>query len=384
MNATPKTNVTINGSKYYHLNRVISHNEEGAAIYKNFYGKSKKEATSKYLECIKKMEQGLAAGHEKITFGAAFKEWFEHVHRSAVKQSSFLSQEPHYRLRIAGSPLSAMKLASIRAINIQSFYNSLIDKGDKPNTIASLNALVSGFFSYCIKTDMLVKNPLGAVALPKDEAAEGKMVVFSHNDICKLVDNAEKHLCDFVFVFGLYTGLRKGELLSLTCEDIDLELCEVHVNTTLALVKIDGKYSHSVTSTKTTSSFRIVPIIEELKPLLCRYINFLKEKSLALGIAHSKGTILFSNKEGGYMAGSALYHQFKSLQRRLDIDPRSVHTLRHTFCTLLARNRTPLKTAMELMGHSKISTTGKYYTHVDMEDKKKGISNLSASFPSRQ
>jgi len=72
--------------------------------------------------------------------------------------------------------------------------------------------------------------------------------------------------------------------------------------------------------------------------------------------------------------------QFKRLCKRLDIEQATFHSLRHTFCTLLAKQGVPLKTASVLMGHSDIGVTAKVYTHVDDTEKKKGIEKLAAYF----
>ncbi len=67
---------------------------------------------------------------------------------------------------------------------------------------------------------------------------------------------------------------------------------------------------------------------------------------------------------------------FQRFLKRNDIEIVTFHALRHTFCTRLAEQNVPLKTASELLGHSNINTTAKIYTHVDSLQKHKAINSL--------
>ena len=103
-----KTNFSVNGSDYSRVRATVGKKSDGTAIIKAFYGTSKKEAEAKrdaYLQGIKK---GLAVGHDKLTFGAAFKEWFEHVHKPKLAISSATRYETDYRLRVLPSLLCNM------------------------------------------------------------------------------------------------------------------------------------------------------------------------------------------------------------------------------------------------------------------------------------
>ena len=68
------------------------------------------------------------------------------------------------------------------------------------------------------------------------------------------------------------------------------------------------------------------------------------------------------------------------LCKRIGVERTTLHSLRHTFCTILAKQGVPLITAAKLMGHTDIKITARIYTHVDNEEKKKGIKKLSVYF----
>ena len=104
------------------------------------------------------------------------------------------------------------------------------------------------------------------------------------------------------------------------------------------------------------------------------------EKHMQLGLPFSQDNILFSSDTCTYREGANLLKSLKRLCKRIGIEETTFHSLRHTFCTILAKQGVPLKTASVLMGHSNISITAKIYTHVDDTEMKKGIEKLSVYF----
>ena len=142
----------------------------------------------------------------------------------------------------------------------------------------------------------------------------------------------------------------------------------------------EGIYQAVLSTTKTSGSIREVPLLGDLKPLLLAHIRAEKEKCFKLGIPFAGSNILFSSETGGYIEGKNLRTCFKRLLNRLEIEPVTIHTLRHNFCSTLAENGVNIKTASELMGHADINTTLKIYTHLQQEEKKRGIATLSSVF----
>lgn len=374
-----KTNVEINGSNYFRVTSTIGKDSDGKPIRKQFYGSSKKEAETKRDEYLSNIKNGLSVDYDKALFGAVFKSWFENVLRPSVALSSYQRYETDYRLRIRDSELSNMRLIDIRATNIQIFYNDLMEKYSV-SAVRCVHKIFSGFFSYCIKADLIIKNPLVAVEVPKDRKIQVDSGVLSRGDIKSLISASKDDSANFIFVFAVFTGLRQGELLALTHDDIDLESGLIRVNKSVGRFSVNSKYTTVLSTTKTQGSTRDVPILDELLPLLREYIRQEKLKCLRLGNSFSKENIFFSSVYGTYMDPSNLRKRLNRLYEKLGIEQKTFHVLRHTFCTILAEKGIPLKTASILMGHSDISVTAKVYTHVDTAEKRRGIDKLAEYF----
>jgi integrase len=233
-----------------------------------------------------------------------------------------------------------------------------------------------------VKTDLVVKSPTKGVEMPNNRKIETGLEVLTHAEIQRLIAAAKEDTENFIFVFAIFTGLREGEICALTYDDIDMQDDLISVTKTCSYLTVDGKYSAVLRSAKNDSSIREVPILPDLKPLLQAHIEAEKEKCLRLDNPFVNKNPVFTNGAYSYVEGSNLRKRFYKLLKLLGIEKRNFHKLRHTFCTLLAENDVPLVTASRLMGHSDIRMTAQVYSHVNKDEKRRGINKLSAVFQS--
>ena len=373
-----KTNFTANGSKYFRVTATIGKNSDGSTVRRQFYGSSKKEAEDKRDEFLTGLKQGLPINYQQNVFGKVFKHWLESVHRPSIGLSSYKRYEGVYRLYIADCGLAGMRLIDIKAANIQGLYNSLLSKTNA-NNIRNIHKLLQIFFNYCVKADILIKNPLLAVELPSVQKPTTKNTALSDADIEKLVNVCKWDISNFPYLFVAFTGLRAGELLALTYRDIDLVGDMIDVNKSVKYLTVDGEYKPILSETKTTASNRRVPILDEIKPLLDAHIHHVRQSSKVLSI--SGDFILFPSATGTYRDSGNFLKTYKRLCVKLGIENgHTIHSLRHTFCTILARQGVSLLDASRLMGHSNINTTAEIYSHVSESDKKIAVKKLSTYF----
>lgn len=376
-----KTNLKINGSNYYRVTATVGKNSDGSPIRKQFYGESKTEAENKRDEYVLCISKGLSVGFDKKTFGDAFEYWLENVSRPKISLSSYTKYKGDYKLRIENSVLANMKLVDIHPPTMEAYFNDLLKK-HSVFTVRQTHKLLKTFFNYCLKNDSIIKSPLRTVDLPKAPPKTEINKALSDVEVKKITASATENINNFIFMFALFTGLRVGEILALTHKDIDFERNTVTVNKSLRFLNVDGEFKAVITSPKTESSIRDVPLLDEVRKLLKLHIAREKAKHLRLGIPFTKDCILFSSDVCTYREYANVRKMLMKMCQKADVEVCTFHSLRHTFCTILAKQGVPLKTASVLMGHSDISMTAKIYTHVDNEEMKKGIERLAIYFES--
>lgn len=169
----------------------------------------------------------------------------------------------------------------------------------------------------------------------------------------------------------MYSGLRAGELCALTWEDIDFAARTINVRKNAVEVREkgnDGKM-HSILktqdSTKTRSGTRIIPMTEKA---------FLALSELQKITGEYEYIITSSN--GERIRPSRLDRTFHLMLDEIGLQHVGVHTLRHTFATMLFHNGCEVKVVSELLGHSNTKITENIYIHVIQEQKVKAIQSI--------
>lgn len=152
----------------------------------------------------------------------------------------------------------------------------------------------------------------------------------------------------------LYAGLRRREVLRLQFNDVDLNANTIRIN------KGKGRAG---------GKDRVVAIAPELRDILSRYIIEHRRRGFA-------GPGLFSSMDTGQGISLATFRRIIEKIRRASGIKFSVHSLRHSFITMLLSNGVPIHVARDLAGHSSIVTTAGYLRVFD-EDKQKQVRKLS-------
>ena len=231
---------------------------------------------------------------------------------------------------------------------IREWLNNLEARQNKVLSIATKNGIFKGLSSilaYACKYYGLTSNPCKMVDTLKDDKERGKAFLtleqykaFRSN----ITDIRDLVIFDLLF----YTGLRHGELIALTFNDIDLYNRLLHVNKTKGYAA--GRYI--TTAPKTKSSNRVVTLpgflVDEIKEYECHCIDT-DGTSLLFNI----GARTIERNKDKYLKLAGLPHM-------------RIHDFRHSHVALLVElGENPLLIANRL-GHSDIKMTLNTYAHL--------------------
>ncbi len=172
-------------------------------------------------------------------------------------------------------------------------------------------------------------------------------------------------------LLALYSGLRIGELCALKMSDINTNSKCIDINKTLQRVYIrngfeDESSSIFITPPKTKNSTRTLPIPD-----------FINELIINLDIDENHYLITGSKKPTEPRTYRAYYER---LLKKLEIDFKKFHCLRHTFASKCIEIGIDYKTVSEIMGHSNINTTLNLYVHSNFDQKEKAVNQLFQNF----
>jgi site-specific recombinase XerD len=128
---------------------------------------------------------------------------------------------------------------------------------------------------------------------------------------------------------------------------------------------------------------RLIPFPNALGAILKDQIEFEIKKHAEQNkeFDREKG-LIFSSEACGFLDSRNLGRSFKRLLKRLDINYKSFHKLRHTYATKLFEQGVPLETVNVLLGHNGDKAITKIYIHITSANKKQAIEKINHIFES--
>lgn len=237
--------------------------------------------------------------------------------------------------------LSGKKLSDITPFLVEK-YKSDRRKQVKASTVNRELDVLRRMFSLAVAWGLITSNPVSQVK--RFKVSNSNLRILSEEEFTRLYNSASSHLKP-ILLTAVHTGMRKGEILNLKWEDINLERGYILVR--------DSKNYES----------RAIPISQILKDELLK----LKKQST--------GEFVFTYK--GKPIG-AIKRAFSAALRRSGIRHCRFHDLRHTFATCLVMEGTDIASVQELMGHKDIRMT-KRYSHPTPEHKRNAVEKVKFS-----
>ena len=158
-------------------------------------------------------------------------------------------------------------------------------------------------------------------------------------------------------VICLYTGLRIGELLALTWEDVDFNKGEIGISKSCYC----GKHGRAIDRVKTEHSERVIPLSKQI----LRILHSMKKASDCEYVISLNGKPVTTR---------SYQRSFEILQNKLHIRHRGFHALRHTFATRALECGMDVKMLSEIMGHKNSAITLNRYAH-SMNEHKRAMMN---------
>lgn len=259
------------------------------------------------------------------------------------------------------------KLQKITKAEYQKFINEKLETL-KESTVKGMHGFFMVVINKAVEHDILERNRLKGVVISKEDKEE-KVKFLNREEYDHFLKVAKTFDYDeYVSVYTLLrTGMRKGELLALTWDDIDFD------NRIISIDK--NRNSLGVFPPKTKKSNRAISIDKKLANELKKLRLWQKENKLKT----------FSYQESKYVAVDKigkLYHEWKlniiitNICKKAKMNKISPHALRHTHAVMLLESGVDIKTVSDRLGHTTISMTADVYLHVSRKQENEAMDKL--------
>ena len=344
----------------------------GRVIKRTKYTRTRKAAQTALEELKEKYASQTAILASKMTVGVWLDRWFDTYSKPHIRQNTAAGYQ--IMLDIAKKYVGKLDLENLSSFDLQNIINKRLYTHYREAQY--FRTVMRMAFARAVKLKIIPENPAEDLELPKKPPKKA-FIAPTKEQREALIDAPSIYYCwRQMMLVEFMTGLRRGELLALHWEDLNLEEGWLKVRHSL----VNGKREEGML---TCPVFLNDPKTEKsrrqlyLPPALCQELAAYKvqQMKLRLQTGHwEHPEMVFTNKDGDYISPSVFSSQYVKIRKKLGIKT-TFHMLRHDMASRMkASHQFDFKDIQEQLGHSTIQITMDIYTHIN-EEKKAAVSN---------
>ena len=347
--------------------------ETGKTVYKNVLGKTQAEVKVKLKQAIQESTEVDALKAAQYTVGQWMDVWFENYAKIKVRPSSHQTYRGYIDNHIKPN-IGKIPLGKLTTLELQKLYKKLLSKGRvdrieakgqpkglSPKTVRNIHQVISSAMDFAKAQKLIAVNPTDGCALPKLEHREMKTLPVEQ--LASFLREAKESGVFEMYYIELATGLRRGELLGLKWEDLDLEQGTLRVQRQVS--RINGEVVEAPLKTK--NSYRTISLGTDA-------VGILKEQRKKCGSSE----YVFPSPTGGPISPDSVIQMLHRVLKRAGLPKVRFHDLRHTFATVALQNGVDIKTVSGMLGHYSAGFTLDTYAHVTTQAQREAAKTMGS------
>ena len=337
---------------------VVGYNEKGNPKTKNVTAKTQAECKEKLQALKEKCGRTTDRLKPDMPFGDWMDFWYQNFSKPKIRPTTQECYENRIYNHIIPE-IGKIPLCKLTQNDLQQFYANLKKNGRlqysetcgtgvSNRLVRSCHARCRSALEKAVAENLITRNPSLGCKLPPKKGRE--MQVLTPAEIGRFLARAKKEGYYELFLLELSTGMRRGEILGLKWND--LNLTDGSLRIAREVVPAGGKIV--IQPPKTKNSIRTVV----LPPYMVAILADMKKSKTCEWIFPSPV------KEGEPRNPTAIHRRFKLILERSGCKNIRFHDLRHTFATMALENGMDVKTLSDMIGHISAETTLNIYSHI--------------------
>jgi len=297
--------------------------------------------------------------------------WLDDYKQMSVAPTTLENYETMVRVHLIPA-IGALPIQELRTEHLQALYrHKLYVEKKSLRTVHLIHFVIQAALKKAKKhkPPLVKENVAEDAELPLLKSKQAVPLTHEQKDDLLPVLRSDRLAAAWILHLG--SGLRRGEVLGLDWAHVDLDN---------GLADVRQQYVHTrrgpiLKRPKTENSFRIVPLSPPVVAALRRHQLAMQEEGW-----YGADKPVFVTRVGTRVQPRNFLRKFKSLLRKAGIDATAahIHTLRHTFVSMLLEQGEELVTVKELVGHARLAHTSDLYAHLSDRFKRRAVDKLGA------
>jgi len=330
----------------------VGWDEQGKYQRRVVYGRTKREVREKLARLQAQVLDGLQVKPTRMRVSEYLDHWLEHAARPRLRRSTHDSYKSTIKLHLKPN-IGGVRLVQLQPSQVQALYSRLEKDGASPRTRLKAHVVLRCALQQAVKWGYLVRNPCDVVDRPR--VAQKPMRYLDPDQAKRFLEKAREERLYPLYVLGVTTGMRLGELFGLQWKDVDWESGALTVQRSLQ--ELSGG-AVEINAPKTAKGRRRVSLTTKALGALREH----RKQMLADG--HRSKWVFYDSRGGALRRSNFTRRSFKPLLQKAKLPDIRFHDLRHTAATLLLSQGVHPKVVQEMLGHATIVITLDTYSHV--------------------
>lgn len=298
----------------------------------------------------------MAHNKARLTVGTFLLDLWLPAIRPTVKPSTFSGYEAIVRNHILPK-LGFVTLRQIKAEQLNVFYGYLLTSGHAINggglaapSVIRVHAVLRRALRDAVRWDYLKENPATRADPPKQKMTSHQMNTWTASELTVFLQESSADADKYLWLLLAMTGMRRGEVLGLRWQDLDLDQGLITVRQTVTAIGGERVFS----TPKTSRGRRVVALDASTVTVLRRW---------RAQYSRDATDLIFCEKDGTPLFGPAVTKRFNKIVDQAELPRIRLHDLRHTHATLALQLGIHPKIVSERLGHSTVAFTLDIYSH---------------------
>ncbi|MEU1543476.1 site-specific integrase [Actinacidiphila glaucinigra] len=341
---------------------------DGTRARKFAYGKTWAECDAKRRDLLAKVESGIPVPTRSARLGEWLPYWLENVIKPRRKRTTFAKYEVHVRLYLVPL-LGSKKLEALSVADVRRFLVRLEQQTTAATAKESHKVLRSALSAAC-REELIARNVVSIVEPPQVEQRD--LSPWSLDETLDFLAAARTDPLYAAFVIAIALGFRRGEIIGLRWQDVDLEQRVIRVRKQRQ--RVHGEvYDDDPKGRRRKQSLPLPAMC--VAPLRWQRMRQAAMRERA-GEQWTESDYVFTTRTGRPVEPRNLYRSFTRVAGSAGLRVIRLHDARHGCATLLTAAGVAPRVVMEILGHSQIAVTMNVYTHVVQDTQCEAVSHM--------